>query len=93
MRAATLSLALLILIASFLSACPSLHRQIHHDTSSTRHSCLVCMFASSQVETSNGVVLIVTLLLTILLRFSWKSSVLSLFFRLSPFQERAPPLR
>jgi hypothetical protein len=93
MTAAALGLALLILIGSFLSACPSLHRHLHRDTSSTRHSCLVCMFAGSQVGTANGTVLIVTLLLTVWLRFSWKSSVLSLFFRLSPFQERAPPLR
>jgi hypothetical protein len=86
-------LALMILVASFLSVCPSLHHRLHDDSVPGHHaSCVVCALASGQAKTSSAMVLVVLLLFPVLWRASFRETVPVESRFSSPFQERAPPL-
>jgi hypothetical protein len=86
-------LALLLLVLTTISACPSLHKFLHSDGGETNHQCLVCSFAKGQVAAAevSGIFASVVIGLVGLVLLPKLSPLPSFDFSLSP--SRAPPRR
>jgi hypothetical protein len=84
-------LVLLLLAVSALTASPSLHHFLHHDSNESDHSCLVTIFAKGQVGMADVVPVVAFISLVFLCVIDMVQTAPLPFFdyRLSP--SRAPP--
>ena len=93
MPAVTCLLVALVFLATTLGMTPALHKQLHPDSKSSDHFCLVCLLVKGQAAAANvsSTSMVAVLILIGALVCAARFPFASFNYRLSP--SRAPPVR